>query len=140
MKTVARGASPGAAAPGRTPAAPPCLPFHVALPGGLPYDSCMGTCRETNHSFVINRGEELSHKHTPHKSHSPSPLVFFSTIFSIRSLAKLVLEIKNILKIFGMINTMFFILIHDVFFILFLFYQCCYDHDLGLGSYVTSLA
>ena len=91
MKTVARGASPGAAAPGRTPAAPPCLPFHVALPGGLPYDSCMGTCRETNHSFVINRGEELSHKHTPHKSHSPSPLVFFSTIFIIRSLAKLVI-------------------------------------------------
>ena len=45
------------------------------------------------------------------------------------------MEIKNILKIFGMINTMFFILIHVMFFILFLFlfYQCCYDHDLELG-------
>jgi hypothetical protein len=40
-----------------------------------------------------------------------------------------------------MINTVFFILIHVMFFILFLFlfYQCCYDHDLELGSYVTSL-
>ena len=64
----------GAAAP---LAAPPCLPFHVALPGGLPYDGCMGTCRETDRSLTINRGEELSHKNTPHKSHSPSPLVFF---------------------------------------------------------------
>ena len=64
----------GAAAP---PAAPPCLPFHMALSGGLPYDGCMGTCRETDHSFAINRGEELSHKHTPHKSHSPSSLVLF---------------------------------------------------------------
>ena len=52
------------------------------------------------------------------------------------------MEIKNILKIFGMINIMFFILIHVMFFILFLFlfYQCCYDHDLELGPYVTSLA
>ena len=87
---MARGATPGAgvAAPQDTP---PCLAFHVVLPGDLPYDSCMGTCRETNHSFAINRGEELSHKHTPHKSHSPSPLVFFSTIFIIRSLAKLII-------------------------------------------------
>ena len=51
------------------------------------------------------------------------------------------MEIKNILKIFGMINTMSFILINVMFFILFLFlfYECCDDHDLELGSYVTSL-
>ena len=51
------------------------------------------------------------------------------------------MEIKNILKIFGMIHTMFIILIHVMFFILFLFlfYQCCYDHDLELAHYVTSL-
>jgi hypothetical protein len=58
-------------------------------------------------------------------------------------LAKLVIgDQEHLEDIIGMINTMFFILIDVMFFILFLFlfYQYCYDHDLGLGSYVTSLA
>ena len=62
----------------------------MAVPSGLPYDGSMGTCRETDHSFTINRGEEVSHKNTPHKSHSPSPLVFF-LLFLVMSLAKLVI-------------------------------------------------
>ena len=64
----------GAAAP---LAAPPCLPFHVALPGGLPYDGCMGTCREIDHSFAINRWGGLSFQHTLHKSLSSSLVSFY---------------------------------------------------------------
>jgi hypothetical protein len=45
-------------------------------------------------------------------------------------------------KIFGMINTMFFIVIHVMFFILFLFlfYRYSYAYELELSSYVIHLA